>query len=183
MRLPRFPEQHLDRMVARLRLGAQTGRYDGTTRTAPYLMSQRAMLVRPDTSVVVIYTLDEGMHACGWWKNPDYERCKHMSVSFVSTETGEPAPHDRAATAMLCRRFMDDAARLSWWEPPYSEDGKRRDVWHVRVFYAPGWSEPILPRGEVYTREFTEGGWKSWSDIHGDDERMRDSIIAGPGEQ
>lgn len=49
---------------------------------------------------------------------------------------------------------------------PFSPDGKRCDVHHYRLFLAPDWRTPILPRKELYSREFTEAGWKSWSDQH-----------------
>lgn len=34
-----------------------------------------------------------------------------------------------------------------------------------QVFCDPAW-QPLKPRGEVYTREFTEVGWKSFSELH-----------------
>jgi hypothetical protein len=38
-------------------------------------------------------------------------------------------------------------------------------VRHWRVFCDIIW-QAIMPRGEVYSRELTERGWQSWSDLH-----------------
>lgn len=35
-----------------------------------------------------------------------------------------------------------------------------------KVKKKPAW-QPLKPRGEVYTRKFTEAGWKSYSELHG----------------
>jgi len=63
--------------------------------------------------------------------------------------------------------------------PPYSSGGKANEVWHYRVFTNPA-GEPILPRGEVYSREFTEKGWLSFSDLQN---RHLTALEAQPGEQ
>lgn len=116
---------------------------------------------------VLIFTRDEGMHTSGWWKNPDYERCLHLSLSFRDPRTGEPTGHhDRYLADEWCRLFFRHMCRLIWAEPPFSPEGKVHATWHYRVFMAEDWKTPILPRGEVYTREFTKAGWKSWSDVH-----------------
>jgi hypothetical protein len=39
------------------------------------------------------------------------------------------------------------------------------------VFCDERW-QPILPRGEVYSREFTEKGWKSFSEMNGGKPRI-----------
>lgn len=117
-------------------------------------------------STRILFTRDEGMHTSGWWKNPDYERCFHLSLSFIDTESGMDAPHDRKLATAWCLLFFRESTRLLWVEPPYSAHGRQHDVWHYRLFVAEDWRTPILPRGEVYTREFTEAGWKSWSDVH-----------------
>lgn len=116
------------------------------------------------TGTRLIFTFDEGMHSSGWWKNPDYERCRHLSVSFRDPITGESAPKDCKITDLWLEAFYGDDRRYIWSEPPFSSDGKRRDVWHYRVFCDPAW-QPILPRGEVYSREFTEQGWLSFSEL------------------
>lgn len=55
--------------------------------------------------------------------------------------------------------------RLLWCEAPYSEQGKRNEVYHYRLFCDKNW-QPIMPRGEVYSKQFTELGWKSFSELH-----------------
>ena len=61
---------------------------------------------------------------------------------------------DAAETQVWVELFYRDAARLVWCEPPTFREGKTLGVWHYRLFCDPNW-QPILPRGEVYTREFT----------------------------
>ena len=113
----------------------------------------------------ILLTRDVGHHSAGWWKSPDYERCKHLSVSFVDPESGEPRQQDKAAAWEIAQEVFRDAARLAWVEPPAFPIGKQYDVYHHRVFYADeDFTVPLLPRGEVYTRQFTEEGWLSWSD-------------------
>lgn len=114
----------------------------------------------------IIFTRDIGHHSSGWWKNPDYERCWHLSLSLSSFLDGERLAHDRKTFDPIVRAFFGDDARLAWIEGPYSPDGKRADVWHYRVFCDPAW-QALLPRGEVYGKEFTEAGWRSFSEIHG----------------
>ncbi len=37
----------------------------------------------------LIYTRDVDMHESGWFKNPDYDRCYHPSLSFGHKLTNE----------------------------------------------------------------------------------------------
>ncbi len=78
----------------------------------------------------------------------------------------EGSPQNRRAASRWCALFYGDWCRLIWAEPPFSPEGKSHDVWHYRVFTDPTFSIPMLPVGEVYSRELTERGWKSWSDLH-----------------
>jgi hypothetical protein len=120
------------------------------------------------------FTRDTGHHTSGWWKNPDYERCLHLSLSFHDPESGEPlGDRDSKLTKEWIELFFGNHQRLIWAEPPYSDYGKQRDTWHYRLFMHDDWQTPLLPRKEVYTREFTEAGWKSWSDVQAEiDERI-----------
>lgn len=117
----------------------------------------------------MIFTRDTGMHASGWFKNPDYERCWHLSLSFRepdgSKNAGARLPYDERAGAEWVKAFFDDWTRYVWMESPFSDEGKACDVWHHRVFCDPAW-QPLILRGEVYSREFTEKGWLSWSEIN-----------------
>ena len=132
------------------------------------------------TGTLLFYSRDEGMHSSGWWKNPDYERCRHLSLSFHETEPEagrnygqmrQVKPKDRALTEEWIDCFFGAQKRLLWSEPPVTEHGKKFDVWHYRLFCDENWL-PIKPRGEVYSRELTEAGWKSYSDVQ--DERRRE---------
>ena len=117
------------------------------------------------TGTLAIFTRDTGHHSSGWWKNPDYERCLHLSLSFYGAE-GQPCGRDKALSDEWVTALFGATSNLVWSEPPVSEHGKRFDVWHYRVFYAdPGYRVPILPRGEVYSKEFTEAGWLSYSEL------------------
>lgn len=120
------------------------------------------------TGTMILFSRDEGMHSNGWWKNPDYERCLHLSLSFYEIDASgtplSPRPKDEALSARWVDAFFGDDKKLLWCEPPYSREGKRSDVWHYRLFVDKAW-RPIKPRGEVYTREFTDAGWKSYSDV------------------
>jgi hypothetical protein len=60
--------------------------------------------------------------------------------------------------------FYRDAKCHVWSEPPFSKTGKAFGMWHYRVFCTKFWT-PITPRGEVYSRELTEAGWKSFSEL------------------
>lgn len=152
---------------------SERGTWNGGVLT-PYFQSCR--YVDGNTGTLLLFTRDVGYHSSGWWKNPDYERCRHLSLSFFDPETREPRPRDCLATREIVKLFFGRDRRLLWCEPPYSDDGKRSDVWHYRLFCDPGW-QPIKPRGEVYNRELTEAGWKSYSDaraaMHQEEEALR----------
>lgn len=113
-----------------------------------------------------IFTRDYGHHSGGWFKNPDYERCFHLSLSFRSPDGTILLSQDHKIAKELCELFYGKYTRLIWAEPPFSKHGKSHNVWHYRLFVNYR-GEPILPRGEVYSKEFTEKGWKSFSEIYG----------------
>lgn len=139
----------------RIRKTANHGIFDGMNIT-PYFEDCRWWLERFDC--IVIFTRDAGHHSCGWWKNPDYERCYHLSISF-------PGGRNRKKEEYILRKLFGGNCRLLWCEPPYSPDGKKAGVYHYRLFCDEAW-QPIMPRGEVYSTQFTELGWKSFSEIH-----------------
>jgi len=105
----------------------------------------------------IIFTKESGYHSSGWWKNPDYERCWHLSISFRGGS-------EKKALAEILQNLFGPHEKLIWIEPPYSAAGKKNDVWHYRLFCDENW-QPIMPRGEVYNTQFTERGWKSFSDV------------------
>jgi len=156
-------------LVQFARLRAKRDAYDGRpTKRNMALMRMCAHLyaINPEVSARMIYTRDVGHHSNGWWKNPDYERCLHLSISFCVNPTDAPLPFDAKQAQKIAEAFFEGDTRKCWVEPPYSPEGKRNEVYHYRLFCDAGW-QPILPRGEVYSRELTEAGWKSFSDIHG----------------
>lgn len=139
------------------------GTYDGTIRTQHVVMACRGF--HAPSGTVIIYTRDAGMHTSGWWKNPDYERCLHLSLSFVDPEALEPSDHDHKLAKEWIEAFFGDWKRYLWAEPPFSEPGKKTSAWHYRVF-CDQHGQPILPRGEVYSLENTPAGWLSFSDLN-----------------
>ncbi len=120
--------------------------------------------VHQPSGTILVFTRDVGYHSSGWWKNPDYERCLHFSLSFRDPTNGDNAPRDKKLTKEWLELFFGKDLKLLWCEPPFSPEGKHDEVWHYRLFCTPNWT-PLKPRGEVYNKEFTEYGWKSYSDV------------------
>ena len=162
MTLHRHDNPTKSALVAIARRNAARGWFEGTDQTQNYLINHCRHLHLP-TGTVAIYTRDRGHHACGWWKNPDYDRCLHLSLSFFDPETMERDEHNHRLAAEWVDLFFGKHKRWIWVEPPYSDHGRAVDSWHYRLFINPG-GDPIKPRGEVYHRENTPAGWLSWSD-------------------
>lgn len=148
------------------RLGPYDGRDTAANRRLIRLCTHFYRSRSADKAATLILTRDIGHHSGGWWANPDYERCWHLSLSARDPESWQVAPRATAFFEHLARAFFGEDSRLLWIEGPWSFEGRAADVWHYRLFCDPAWA-PIKPRGEVYTRALTEAGWKSFSDIHG----------------
>lgn len=144
-----------ERFVHTARRCAMAGLFDGTAAKAWLVRYCRHEILWMDSPATVIFTRDTGCHSSGWWKNPDYERCWHLSCAFAEGFT-------RRRGDALARLFFGDAARLTWIEPPYTPEGKQRGVWHYRLFCDAGW-QPIKPVGEVYSRRMPVE-WLSFSE-------------------
>jgi hypothetical protein len=145
------------------------GFYDGpdTFANVQYVgLCSHVFTLATDLEATILFTRDIGHHSGGWWKNPDYERCWHLSLGFRNPLHCEHLPHDRPQSDRIARMFFGDDAVKCWIEAPYSEEGKRCDIWHYRLFCDEAW-QPISPRGEVYSREHTPPDWQSFSQIHG----------------
>lgn len=154
-----------EEIVKTLKHRACSGVLDGTNTLQNKQYNNYCSGHQLKSGITFIFTRDVGMHSCGWWKNPDYERCYHLSLSFRHPLTNIPVPHVKKVANLWVDRFYGDDKNKIWCEPPYSREGKILDVWHYRLFCNPAW-EAILPRKEVYTKEFTERGWKSWSEVN-----------------
>jgi hypothetical protein len=155
-------ELSLSQLAADLRLSA--------SKAAPHMgygvPDGRFVRVLPRAGIVVLFTREAGMHASGWFKNPQFERCYHLSLSFRDPATGEPAPFDQYVAERFARAFFADHVRHAWVETAKTDHGRLLGVVHYRVFCDEGW-QAFSPHGEVYSRELTEAGWQSWSDLHG----------------
>lgn len=141
--------------LRKIKYRANSGLWNGRDMTA-YFESCRWWIEAYECSV--IFTRDIYHHTSGWWKNPDYERCWHLSISF---RAGKSKP---ALEKILDGLFGADK-KLLWIEPPHSPEGKANDVWHYRLFADQFW-QPMKPRGEVYNTDFTEAGYKSYSELN-----------------
>lgn len=166
-------EAHVARVARELRRRATFGVFDGreTPEAGRYIASCRVVDIK--TGALLIFTRDAGMHASGWFKNPDYDRCEHLSISPLNAagglvdERGVPvaAPDlDRILVERWVRAFYGDRMHAVWAESPKSAAGRRHGVWHWRVFCDAAWS-PIVPCGEVYDLDRTELGWRSASEV------------------
>jgi hypothetical protein len=176
-----IPESIIRTIRLRASRGFSTGR-DQLPRERLYYRSCTHLHWQSGT--LIMFTRDTGHHTSGWFKNPDWERCLHLSLSFreprptclpdylasphTIAELGGVialAPFDSKIAAAWVKAILGDAARFAWTEGPFSAQGKELSVRHYRVFCDRNW-EPIKPRGEVYSRELTEAGFQSWSDQH-----------------
>lgn len=120
--------------------------------------------VNPFRGISTRFTRDIGYHSSGWWKNPDYEQCFHLSLGFFDPATMHSRLRDQPLSRTIVRAFFGTHSKWVWEEPPYTDFGKAHDIWHYRLFCDQAW-QPIKPRGEVYSKELTEAGWLSFSDV------------------
>lgn len=183
---PRPSSTELEQLVRRARWRASFGLYDGVVTDASQhfvLSCSHALPCGPEVLAKIIYTRDIGHHTSGWWKNPDYERCLHLSLSYCENPLWHRRlPHQKGTSEDIARAFFVDNAKIAWVEGPYSPQGRSADVWHYRVFCDAAW-QPIRPRGEVYHRRHTPSGWRSFSDVHSyqPTEAEAPFLIAGSG--
>lgn len=127
-------------------------------------------ITEPGRKTRVIFTLDAGYHASGWFANSDYERCFHLSLShprpevvriyripsdvdplrtpYVGSDIETPTDDEARAWG---RVFFREHATKALFEPavgpldPYRTPG----VVHLRLYIDQA-GTPIVPRGEVY---------------------------------
>ncbi|MHC4298779.1 MAG: hypothetical protein ACYS7Y_15990 [Planctomycetota bacterium] len=166
-------EQHMGRIASRMRQKADMFPWDGRAGSGAEILARHCHRDKK-TGASIIFTLDFGYHACGWWKNPDYDRCYHLSLASMGLALGKQLPQSvlsdipdltQKSREAWCKAFFAENCRLLWIEPPHTPEGKCHETYHYRLFIDES-GVPLLPRGEVYSRELTEAGWKSWSDLH-----------------
>ncbi len=166
--------ESISEVVPRMRQVAATGLYHYGNQGVEFLQQYTDAVAIGEFTIILIFSRDAGHHSGGWLKNPDYERCWHLSLSFRGSDGNPQSPARRlervpqmhSLAERLCKAFYGNNVRYIWAEPPFSEIGKKFQVWHYRVFCDKAW-QPIVPRGEVYSKELTEKGWKSFSDLYG----------------
>lgn len=159
-------EAHMRQVAKMMRRRAMVSTFNGTAPGMAYI----GICTRDDgpTATRIIFTRDTGHHSSGWMKNPDYERCWHLSIStrpaIVLPGVQQLAECDKPTTLRWLQAFFGDDARYTWLESAKSLVGKQAGVMHWRLFCDAEW-RPILPRGEVYSTDFTEKGWRSASQV------------------
>ncbi len=158
----------LEDAVRWLKFTCESGVYMGLIRHAidrAYFQSCSVLLA--ELGITIIYTRDKGHHGNGWWKNPDYDKCYHLSIGFRDVETNEPLPFNKEKGYEIAKMFFGDDVKLTWFESAFTGVGKKFEICHYRLFVDPTW-QPIKPTGEVYSKLKTPASWKSFSEIHGD---------------
>lgn len=168
---------HMERVAAELRRRAKHGIWNGVADAMGWKYMKHCTRDDGATRTRLIFTRDTGHHSSGWLKNPDYERCWHLSTSphpdlvvIPGRELAEPDPR-------TMRRWVEvffGAALLPhvWAESPKTPEGRARGVWHWRVFCDEHWT-PITPRKEVYSRDFTPADWRTASQVLAEDGYFR----------
>lgn len=141
--------------------------YDGDIEHNQWIIEacSHVMLIE-GVAVVVILTRDN-LVKMGFWKNIDFARCLHLSISFRDPCTNQTVPWCNATAKRIVAAVFGIDARLTWWEPAYTPEGKFRGVQHWRLFYSPNWSMPIHPKGEPHTLN-VPFGWNEWTEYQAD---------------
>jgi hypothetical protein len=163
----------MERLAHSMKTHARNGMWNGRGDTVRFPYFQNARRQHRESGTTLLFTRESGYHSSGWWRNPDYERCYHLSLSFFDPLLGRERPFDQPLAEAWVRCFFGDWMRHIWEEGPTGE--VPIELRHYRVFCDPHW-QPITPRGEVYSSELTEMGWKSFSDARAAEEAIRRQI-------
>lgn len=149
--------------------------YDGRNTRTPYFNHARRIHQKTGTSL--LFTRDKGMHSSGWFKNPDYDRCYHLSISFWDLTGDEPKAraYEPQLAQLWVKLFYGEWERYVWEEGTAMPE-LPAEVRHYRVMTDEHW-RPIIPRKEVYSRDFIEKGWKSFSDQRADRIEIKNKLI------
>ena len=160
----------MERIASLLRARAAEGHHDGTMTLTNRRYIETCTAIHSATRSAVIFTRDTGHHTSGWLKNPDFERCLHLSISVAPSALLLPqhmtSELDRHVIKTWVELFFGKDANKALFESAKTPDGISRGVQHWRAFCDPAW-QPIDPRGEVYSTQLTELGWKSASEVLG----------------
>lgn len=141
--------------------------YDGDIERNQWIIERCSHAMLIDGRAVVVILSRDNLVKMGFWKNTDFARCLHLSISFRYPSTGQPAPWCNATAKRIVAAVFGTDARLTWWEPAYTPEGKFCGVQHWRMFYSPGWWMPINPKGEPYTMN-VPFGWNEWTEYQAD---------------
>lgn len=167
----------MEKLVKAMKRHAWSGDqfYDGRNVQSPYFRHARQIHEKSGTSL--LFTRDKGMHSSGWFKNPDYDKCLHLSLSFwdMTGENAKPAAYNYSLARMWVNLFFEDLTRLIWEESTALPD-LPCEVRHYRVMCNDHW-QPIKPRKEVYSRDFIEKNWRSFSDQRADRIEIENKLI------
>ena len=155
------------RVVASAKLAAAAMVIDGRRTPAAQRHIRKCWHYHPRTQTAMIFTREQGYHSGGWWKNPDYERCFHLSLRMLAYDGEKPIalPYDFKLGQKWVEAFFGDDAKLTWHEGPFTEQAKMESIHHYRLFCDEAW-KAFKPRGEVYSKDWTPADWHSFSDIH-----------------
>lgn len=140
----------------------QTGVFRGRVSEIKLPYFAHATRLHDVSGVSLTLTRDVGMHTSGWFKNPDYDKCWHLSIAMFEPGTDTERPFEMAEAEGWVRIFFEKHLNLLWHEGP--TDTAPMEVHHYRLMVNEVWI-PILPRLEVYSKEFTEKNWKSFSEV------------------
>jgi len=151
-----FITEALSSGLNRIKIASVIGVFNGTGETL-YFHACKWWIEQFECSV--IFTRDVGHHTCGWWKNPDYEQCFHLSILF-------PGGRKKGHLKKILKGLFGKSINNLWIEPPVTEFGKSKHVWHYRLFCDKNWT-PIQPCGEVYSTQNTPKGWQSYTELKG----------------
>lgn len=153
----------MEQLRQRMKAHAHTGTFDGRQSNMHTFYFRQARQIHMPSGTSLLFTRDAGHHSSGYWKNPDYERCYHLSLSFwdLTGEIPVPRPFEEQTAEVWVRLFYRQNITYVWEEP--MTEKLPGEVRHYRVFCDPKWY-PIIPRKEVYSKDYTPAGWKSWSD-------------------
>lgn len=145
--------------------------------TDPRHLVDTTAITEPGRPVRLMLSFDVGYHASGWFRNSDWERNLHLSLSHPRPELpalwtpGKPEIGVGPGPSMQLETVGDAEARAwgravfgadapkAWFEPAASPLDPHRapNVVHLRLFYDPG-MRPFIPRGEPYAlRPWADG--------------------------